>query len=192
MTADGDKPVSVDEETQSDIPTKRMTSWARNSTIYRLGRKMMTEKELFDAIARKAKEKFDGISPAQVKATAAFAVAFAHEIKGLDDAAYAGIRTRSAVRSGKSKRVIAQKLSAKGIDAETAGAALEESNDLFAAVIFARKRGFGPFRRGDLDDKRKVKELSAFARQGFSFEIGKLVFAMSRDEAEDLVLSGPD
>ncbi|WP_438750235.1 recombination regulator RecX [Pararhizobium sp. O133] len=192
MTADGDKPVFADDEVQSDVPTKRMMSWARNSTIYRLGRKMMTEKELFDAIARKAKEKFEDITPVQVKATAASAVTFAHEIGGLDDAAYAGIRTRSAVRGGKSKRVISQKLSAKGIDAEIAAVALEESNDLFAAIVFARKRGFGPFRRGDLDEKRKVKELSSFARQGFSFETGKRVFAMNRDEAEQLVLSGPD
>jgi regulatory protein len=191
MAVDGDKPFFSDEEAQSDVPTKRMLSWAKNSTVYRLGRKMMTEKELFDAISRKAKEKFEDITPAQVSETATFAVAFAREIKGLDDAAYAGIKTRSAVRSGKSKRVIAQKLSAKGIDTETAAAALTETNDLFAAVVFARKRGFGPFRRGDLDEQRKVKELSAFARQGFSFEIGKRVFAMSRDEAEELVLSGP-
>lgn len=180
-----------DIEAQSDVPTKRMLSWAKNSTIYRLGRKMMTEKELLDAISRKAKEKFEDITPAQVRETATFAVAFAHEIKGLDDAAYAGIKTRSAVRSGKSKRVIAQKLSAKGIDTETAAAALTESNDLFAAVVFARKRAFGPFRRGDLDEQRKVKEMSSFARQGFSFDIGKRVFAMSRAEAEELVLSGP-
>ncbi len=189
MTTDGEQQPDI--EAQSDVPTKRMLSWAKNSTVYRLGRKMMTEKELFDAVSRKAKEKFEDITPAQVKATATFAVTFAHEIKGLDDAAYAGIKTRSAVRSGKSKRVIAQKLSAKGIDTEIAVAALEESNDLFAAVVLARKRGFGPFRRGDLDDKRKARELSAFARQGFSFDIGKRVFAMSRDEAEELALSGP-
>lgn len=190
MTAGSDQP-GPDIDAPSDVPTRRMLSWAKNSTIYRLGRKMMTERELFDAISRKAKEKFDGITPAQVKETATFAVMFAHEIKGLDDAAYAGIRTRSAVRSGKSKRVIARKLSAKGVDAETAAAALAESNDLFAAVVLARKRGFGPFRRGDLDEKRKVKELSAFARQGFSFEIGKQVFAMGREDAEELLLAGP-
>lgn len=180
----------VDDDIISDFPTPRMLSWARNSTTYRLGRKMMTEKELFDAIARKAKEKFEDISQAQIRAVAQSAVTYAYQINGLDDAAYAGISTRSGVRGGKSKRVIAQKLSVKGIDSDTAAAALEESNDLLAAVVFARKRGFGPFRRGELGDKRQVKELSAFARNGFGFEIGKRVFSMNRDEAEEIIGSG--
>ncbi|MGO6907795.1 recombination regulator RecX, partial [Rhizobium ruizarguesonis] len=54
----------TDEAVPSDIPTSRMLSWARNSTVYRLERRMMTEKQLFDAITRKAKEKFEDISAA--------------------------------------------------------------------------------------------------------------------------------
>jgi regulatory protein len=52
----------VEDDTQSDIPTTRMQSWARNSAIYRLGRQMLTERQLFDAISRKAGQKFEGIS----------------------------------------------------------------------------------------------------------------------------------
>lgn len=44
-----------------ETPTSRMLSWARNSTIYRLERRMMTEKQLSDAIAKKAKQKFEDI-----------------------------------------------------------------------------------------------------------------------------------
>ncbi|MEF0941198.1 recombination regulator RecX [Rhizobium sp. BR 362] len=171
------------------IPTPRMLAWARNSTVYRLERKMMTEKQLFDAIARKAKQKFEGISDAQIKAVADFAVKFAYDQQALNDVAYAEIRTRSAVRSGKSRKAIAYKLASKGIESDTVVAALDAANDLFAAIIFARKRGFGPFRRGELDEKRKTKELSAFARNGFGFEIGKTIFHMSRQEAEDLLHS---
>ncbi len=181
---------AADDAATADLPTKRMLSWAKNSTIYRLGRRMMSERELSDAIARKARTKFEDISGAQVQAVAAAAVAFAYEIGGLNDTTYAEVRTRSGVRNGKSKKAIAQKLSVKGISRETAQAALEESNDLVAAVVFARKRGFGPFRRLELDEKRKIKELSAFARNGFAFEIGKTVFAMNRDEAEEIVHSG--
>ncbi|MNY73064.1 hypothetical protein D3C86_2117510 [compost metagenome] len=54
-------------------------------------------------------------------------------------------------------------------------------------MVFARKRGFGPFRRGELDDKRKAKELSAFARNGFGFGIGRKVFEMSLGEAESVL-----
>lgn len=171
----------------SDVPTARMLSWARNSAVYRLERQMMTEKQLFDAITRKARQKFEDISQEQVKAVADFAVKFAYDLNALNDADYAQISTQSAVRSGKSKRAIAQKLSVKGIDRETAAVALEATDDLFAATIFARKRGFGPFRRGELDDKRKAKELSAFARNGFGFEIGRKVFEMSMAEAESVL-----
>lgn len=117
----------TDETVPSDIPTSRMLSWARNSTIYRLERRMMTEKQLFDAIARKAKEKFEDISAAQLKAVADFAVQFAYDNKVLDDSAYAEISTRSAVRGGKSKRAIAQKLAAKGVSSDKVEVALEEA-----------------------------------------------------------------
>ena len=52
----------------SDTPTPRMLTWAKNSTIYRLERQMLTEKQLSDAIRRKAKEKFEGITEAQIRA----------------------------------------------------------------------------------------------------------------------------
>ncbi|MBY5818301.1 recombination regulator RecX [Rhizobium leguminosarum] len=180
----------TDETVPSDIPTSRMLSWARNSTIYRLERRMMTEKQLFDAISRKAKEKFEGISTTQLKAIADFAVKFAYDNKVLDDSAYAEISMRSAVRGGKSKRAIAQKLAAKGVSSDKVEAALEEADDLYAAAIFARKRAFGPFRRIELDEKRKAKELSAFARNGFSFDIGRKVFDMSFEDAEEIILAG--
>lgn len=180
----------TDESTPSDIPTPRMLSWARNSTIYRLERRMMTEKQLFDAITRKAKEKFEDISAAQLKAVADFAVKFAYDNKAIDDGAYAEIATRSAVRSGKSKRAIAQKLAVKGVSTDKVEVALEEADDLYAAAIFARKRAFGPFRRVELDEKRKAKELSAFARNGFGFEIGRKVFEMTFEDAEEIIFAG--
>jgi regulatory protein len=173
-----------------DAPTARMFSWARNSTIYRLGRRMHTEKQLFDAIARKAREKFAPIGEAQAKALADSAVSFANENKLLDDKAYAEISSRSSMRSGKSKRAIAQKLSQKGVAKETAAMAAAEVDDLYAGVVLARKRAFGPFRKVDLDEKRKSKELSAFARGGFGFDIGKMVFEMSLNEAEEILEKG--
>lgn len=180
----------TEESTPSDIPTPRMLSWARNSTIYRLERRMMTEKQLFDAITRKAKEKFEDISAAQLKAVADFAVKFAYDNKAIDDGAYAEIATRSAVRSGRSKRAIAQKLAVKGVSTDKVEVALEEADDLYAAAIFARKRAFGPFRRVELDEKRKAKELSAFARNGFGFEIGRKVFEMTFEDAEEIIFAG--
>jgi regulatory protein len=166
----------LDEETPaSDIPTPRMFSWARNSAIYRLERRMHTEKQLYDAIARKAREKFEDISEAQVKALADSAVKFAYDNKAIDDTAYAEIGTRSGMRSGKSK----------GVAKATVAAAVAEADDFYAALVLARKRAFGPFRKCELDEKRQTRELSAFARAGFSFELGKRIFSMQREEAEE-------
>lgn len=183
--------MELDGETQAIEPTSRMLAWARNSALYRLGQRMMTEKQLRDAVTRKAREKFVDISTAQAKALGNFAVEFAYGIKALDDTAYAEIAVRSGQRSGKSKRGLAQKLQIKGVDRETVATALEETNDLMAAVIFARKRAFGPFRRVEADDKRKAKEFSAFARNGFGFEIGAKVMAMTVEEAEEIIADAP-
>ena len=179
-----------DDTTSPDTPTPRMFSWARNSTIYRIERRMHTEKQLFDAIARKAREKFEDITEAQVKALADAAVKFAYANKALDDKAYAEISSRSAMRSGRSKRAVAQRLSLKGVARETAATAVAQIDDLYAAIVLARKRAFGPFRKVELDDKRKAKELSAFARAGFAFDIGKTVLAMPLDEAEEALDAG--
>jgi regulatory protein len=168
-----------------------MLSWARNSTIYRIERRMHTEKQLFDAISRKARQKFENISDAQVKALAESAVRFAYDNGALDDVAFAEIGTRSGMRGGRSRRAIAQKLIQKGIARNTIAEAVADADDLYAAVVLARKRAFGPFRKAELDDKIKAKELSALARGGFGFEIGKKVLQMSLEEAEDKLAEGP-
>lgn len=182
--------MSPEDDPRADVPTPRMFSWARNSTIYRIERRMHTEKQLFDAVARKAREKFEDISDAQVKALADAAVKFAYDNKALDDTAFAEMSSRSGMRSGRSKRAVVQRLSQKGIDRETAAAAVAEMDELYAAVVLARKRAFGPFRKVKLDDRRKAKELSAFTRGGFSFETGKRVLAMTLEDAEAALDAG--
>ncbi len=180
----------TDQTEVPSAPTARMLTWVRNSTIYRLERRMMTERQLFDAIARKAKQKFEDITAEQIEALANAAVKFAYDIKALDDVAYAEIATRSAIRGGKSRRAIAQKLSIKGVSKDITAQALSEADDLYAAVIMARKRRFGPFRRDEADQKRMQKEISAFARNGYSFEIANRVYRMSLDDAEEILAQG--
>lgn len=195
MSDDSDLFLTDDMEFDGDKsavePTSRMLSWARNSALYRLEQRMMTEKQLRDAIMRKARVKFETISAAQVRALGDFAVRFAYDIKALDDTAFAEITVRSGQRSGKSKRGLAQKLQLKGVDRETAAVALQETDDLIAAINFARKLAFGPFRRVEFDEKRKAKEFSAFARNGFSFEIGSNVMSMTTEEAENILSEAP-
>ncbi|QLF71908.1 regulatory protein RecX (plasmid) [Peteryoungia desertarenae] len=170
-----------------DGPTPRMQAWARNSAAYRLARRMMTEKELGDAIARKAQEKFHAITLQQVRTLVDIALAFGREMKALDDVSYAEIRSRASQRAGKSRRLIARKLMEKGIDRETVTTVLEEADDLVSGVIFARKRGFGPFRRTDLDDRQRRRELAAFARNGYGFDLACRIADMTAEEAEDIL-----
>ena len=179
----------ADEPTQADdtptAPTPRMIAWARNSAAWRISRKMMTERELATAVARKARQKFEDISDEQVEALARVAVDFGMTAGAINDANYAEVKVRSLAGSGRSKRIIARKLAEKGVERELITETLEEADDMAAAIIFARKRAFGPFRRVDADDKRLTRELSAFARNGFSLSLARAVLDMAREEAED-------
>ena len=179
----------LDDDTPSapEAPSARMFAWAKNSAAYRLSRRMMTERELADAVSRKARQKFEAITEDQVRALAEAAVAFGRTVNALDDIAYAEIRTRSSARAGKSRKAIARTLVQKGIDREIATEAVQETDDLKAAVIYARRRAFGPFRRVEIDERQKAKELSAFARQGFSFDIGARLVRMELDEADQIL-----
>ncbi|NBB49548.1 recombination regulator RecX [Rhizobium sp. CRIBSB] len=180
-------------DTNDNQPTPRMLAWAKNSAAYRLAKRMMTERELADAIKRKARTKFEDITEAQVNALAETALAFGRSMKALDDQNYAEIRANSAARSGRSKRAIARKLAEKGVDKSIVTSVLLDADDLRAAIVYARKKAFGPFRRPDVeaDEARWTKEISSFARQGFSFDLAKRVLGLERDEAEDVLLGSP-
>lgn len=180
-------------ETNENQPTPRMLAWAKNSAAYRLAKRMMTERELSDAIKRKARSKFEDISEAQVNALAESALVFGRSMKALDDQNYAEIRANSAARSGRSKRAIARKLAEKGVDRNIVASVLVDADDLRAAIVYARKKAFGPFRRPDVegDDARWSKEIASFARQGFAFDLAKRVIGMRREEAENILLTSP-
>ncbi len=178
-------------EEPPEILTKRMLAWARNSAAYRLGRQMMTERQLAEAIVRKARQKFENLSDAQAKALAEVAVGFGRDVSALDDVQYAEVKTRSELRNGRSRRMIAQRLGQKGVDAETVTIATQDIDDLPAAVVFMRRRAFGPFRKVAFDDARKAKELSALVRQGFAFDICRKVTSLTLEEAEEILHAAP-
>jgi regulatory protein len=188
----------VQQDTQPDqkeapdaVPTTRMLNWARNSAAYRLSKAMMSEKQLRDAIRRKAVQKFEDITASQVAALVEAAVRFGYEQKALDDRTFAEVSTRSGTRSGKSRRAIAQKLSLKGISSDIADQVMMNADDLYSAAVHARKRGLGPFRRRDAEDDRFGKEMASLARAGFSYDIGRRVLSMTWQQADDLILGGP-
>lgn len=183
-------PANQPVENEEEAPTPRMLTWARNSAAYRLSRRMMTEKQLAEAIAKKAKSKFEQITQAQVAALSRCAIEYGRHIGALDDTAYAEIRTRSGQRAGKSRKAIRQTLKLKGVAADVAEEAVGEADDFLAAIAYARRRAFGPFRRNEPDEKQRLRELSSFARQGFSFDLAQRVLGLDRAEAEEILLNG--
>jgi regulatory protein len=104
----------------------------------------------------------------------------------VSDAAFAVIRARVLLRGGRSRQAVAAELAARGVRADTARAALEaeETDELSAALVLARRRRIGPFRDGDEDRRR---ELAMLARAGFSPEVANQALRTPREEAEEMV-----
>ena len=99
----------------------------------------------------------------------------------LDDGRYAMTRARSLNAKGRSASAIRMDLSARGVDPQSAAAALEalseqaDDPELAAAASLARRRRLGPFRPEEQRADLRAKDLATFARAGFSFQTARRV-----------------
>ena len=110
----------------------------------------------------------------------------------VNDAAYAQSRAAGLLRSGRSRRAATARLVAKGVDGDLVKAALPDDPDaeLDAALVLARKRRIGPFRRGDAPDPAgKRRELAMLARAGFPQPVAARALAMGAEEAEGRIIA---
>lgn len=106
----------------------------------------------------------------------------------LSDQAYAEGRARSLSRRGISRARIVQTLAVKGVgraDADSALAALDEDgdSDLAAALRFARRKRLGPFRLGTDRAERRLRDLAAMGRAGYSGAVARRVVDAASVEA---------
>jgi regulatory protein len=110
----------------------------------------------------------------------------------VNDTAFAESRARRLARSGHSRRAIVAHLAAKGIESDTAAAALPEGEEaeLLAAIAFCRRRRIGPFARVAPDAPARMKALAALARGGFAQGLARRALAMEPDQAEEMLLAG--
>lgn len=140
-------------------------------------------------IARWLRESGAGADEAGPAREAAREVARALAGSGVvDDAAFAEARARRLRRAGRSRRMVAAHLAAKGVDQAVAAEVLARQDDeLPAAVAFARRRRIGPFRAGQADEELRRRELGAMARAGFPRSTAELALDMAPDEAQALV-----
>jgi regulatory protein len=106
----------------------------------------------------------------------------------LSDRAYAEARARSLSARGTSRAHIIAKLSAKGVESDTARDAVDrlsmeyEEPELEAARRYARRRRLGPYRSED--DTRaecRDKDLAAMARAGFAGRVARQIIDAERE-----------
>jgi regulatory protein len=107
----------------------------------------------------------------------------------VNDEAFAAARATRLARAGRSRRAIASHLAAKGVGSDVADATLPDaSQELPAALAYARRRRIGPFRSAP-DEASASRDMGALARAGFSRDIAERALAIPLDEAEMLVIA---
>ena len=179
---DGQRPTKKPVRKLARVEKPLTTAALERSALWHLGRRAMTEHELRLALQKKAKRAaaVHGDNPLSSTWIDALIERMRSSLL-IDDARVATARVTSGRARGLSSRRIEMKLREKGVDTETAGAAMvsvdgdnKHDADLQAARIYVRKRR--------LRDKDQQKALAALARQGFSFSTAKLALAPEIDD----------
>ena len=89
---------------------------------------------------------------------------------------------------GASRRMIEQKLRARGISSELVATTLPRAqsaqSELEAAQAFARRRRLGPHRKPELRDAYRQKDLMALASAGFDYDTARRVVGSSSSNDE--------
>lgn len=125
-------------------------------------------------ILRRARER--GEEPADFAPLVEETIAHLVELKLIDDEAFAQAKVASLRRRGTSRRQVLAKLGQKGVERETAAAAMagDETEEADAALAYARRRRLGPFRTADRAGKRD-RDLAAMVRAGFGYTLAASV-----------------
>ncbi len=160
-----------------------------------LGRFAATEAGLARVLSRKvdrwARESNDDSETVQATADRARAcipgiVQRLAESGAVSDAAFAQSRARALARAGRSRRAIGAHLATRGVPAALAAHALPDdpAQDFVAALIHARKRRIGPWRKVAVSPELLRRELGSLARAGFAHDVASRALRSERDTAE--------
>jgi regulatory protein len=123
------------------------------------------------------------ISPAEAEARREAVLQRASALGYLDDQRFTEGRVAALLRQGKSPRVIAETLRAKGIAPASVAAVLaataaetEEDLALTAARAFARRRRLGPYRtKASSDPRQAEKDMATLLRAGHAYSVSKQI-----------------
>jgi regulatory protein len=102
----------------------------------------------------------------------------------LDDTRFAQSLTERLQRRGASRRLVEQKLRARGISRDVAETVTRSSagSDLEAARAFARRRRLGPHRPEAERQANRRRDLAALARQGFDHDTAVRALGYGSDD----------
>ena len=193
-----------------------------NKALHYLSRYASTQAKLEEVLRRFAERKMGQdskapVEPNQLEPALAETIAECIRLGYVNDTAYAEMKWRRGRQAGKSRQMISQSLRQAGVDkaiidatshAETtlnseenglirddsaSHAHPEQPNpELKAALITARKKRIGPYRRSapQPDELRALahKEMARLARAGFAFDICKQIFDLPDQEAAEQLL----
>ena len=102
----------------------------------------------------------------------------------VDDLAYARAKSGSLLRRGYGQRRIGQALHAAGIDEQVRDEVrVGKGEERRAALAMARKRGFGPFGRGEPDRPQREKQIAAMLRAGHRLDSARELVNAATQEA---------
>ncbi|MBB4641135.1 regulatory protein RecX [Rhizorhapis suberifaciens] len=140
--------------------------------LHYAGRYATTQAKLGAYLQRKIREcGWDGErAPDVVSLVARFA-----DLRYVDDAAFAAMRTASLGRRGYGMRRVEEDLRAAGIAEDEREVARQQAAQerWRAAETFARKRRIGPFSTEAADRELQKKQIGAFLRAGHDFELAR-------------------
>jgi len=179
---DGERPEDRKPRREPRPPRKVTPGYLENAALYYLQRYAATESQLRRVMMRRVDRSVKAHGTDRAEAVAWLALLVEKLRRGglLDDSAYASMKARSLRSSGRSGRMISQKLLMKGVPADLVKSKVQEVtsevSEEEAARIWARKKRLGCFRpeeRRREEDRRR--DLGAMARAGFSFAVAKRV-----------------
>jgi len=171
----------------SKPPRRISASYLENAALHYLERFASSAENLRRVLLRRVQRaaSFHGDDPEVGTALVAALIERYRQAGLLDDAVYAGAKSRSLHRRGSSSRAIRQTLAAKGVAAEAIESALEglaeeaandsgpedagRDVDLAAARNYARRRRLGLWRPAEKREAFREKDMAALGRAGFSW-----------------------
>lgn len=169
-------------------------TWLERAALHYLERYSASTEMLRRTLARRVEKRarLRGEDPAAFAEMIAATVARAVSAGLVDDARFTETRVATLRRRGTSSRGVSAKLAAKGVPRDVVEAAMQAERDAVsdgeaiddqAARAYARRRRLGPFRRPDLREAHRDRDLAALARAGFSYDLARRVVDAEAEEA---------